>query len=91
MGYYIEQDSTNKPMPKFGKADALLADGATRTTGKQFEPNLVCVADRMTHDAAIYCYDEREYERVCRGNEGEEEYVTWLIHPKAKVLSKCPH
>lgn len=64
MGYYINEDSTGKPMPKFGKIKALVADGATLITGNLFEHNLICIVDRITHDAAIYCYDEIEYERV---------------------------
>lgn len=87
MGFYINEDSTGKPLPKFGKTMVLLADGGVVTDGKKFEPNLVCVADRVDHDAAIYCYDEREYQYVRRSNEIHEDDVTWLIHPRAKELS----
>lgn len=90
MSFYINEDSTGKPLPTFKKAAALLADGATQADGKQFEPNLICVADRFTHDAAIYLYDQREYDRICAGNKatGDEQYVVWLTHPNAKKIAK---
>lgn len=91
MGYYINEDSTGKPLSKHNKIDALIWDGASPVLGNRFEPNLICVADRLTHHDAIYCYDEREYRRICRGNEESQDLVAWLTHPKAKELSKCPH
>lgn len=87
MGYYISKDSKGTPLPVHGKANALLADGGQLTDGKEFVPNLVCVADRYTHDAAIYLYSHREYEHIRKSNEGEEECVVWLTHPSAKELS----
>lgn len=88
MGLYINKNSKEEALPNFGKVEALLADGATLTDGEKFEPNLICVADRVSHDAAIYCYDEREFQYVSAANKRNEDDVTWLIHPKAKELAK---
>lgn len=87
MGFYINEDSKGQPLPKKGKIDALLFDGANPSTGEEFEPNLICVAERKSYDAAIYCYNESEYRRVCRGNKGLEDQIAWITHPKAKQLS----
>jgi len=90
MGFYVNHDSKGNELPTFGKADALKADGAVITDGKQFEANLICIADRLTHEAAIYCYDEREFGYIQGANERTGDEVIWLTHPKAKELSKFP-
>lgn len=87
MGYYINQDSKGNQMPIFGKANALLADGGILQDGTQFLPDLICVVDRITHEAAIFCYDQREYDYVTRSNKANDDEVTWITHPLAKELS----
>lgn len=88
MGRYLLEDSKGNPLPKKGKALALVVDGGIPTSGAKFEPNLICVGDSGTFEAAIYCYDQTEYNRVAGSNAIHDRKVLWLIHPDAELLAK---
>lgn len=63
MGEYINHTSGGHPLPGQGKADALLADGATEIplANLAFQPFLVCVVENPSFDAAGFAYTAEEY------------------------------
>lgn len=61
MGKYINQINGIN-MPSRGKADILLANGATEILKpKEYRKDLVCVVDNGTFEAAGYVFDEEEF------------------------------
>lgn len=84
MGYYINIDSNHNLLPAKGKAKKLLEDGATLVDGGKFLPNMVCVVENFSFDAAAYLYDEQEYEDFLV-DDGRP--MTFLQHPLAAQLS----
>jgi hypothetical protein len=63
MGFYITKDSKGEPLPKFGKAEALLADGATEVNGVALCPHMVCVCRNPDFEVAAFAYNRGEFIR----------------------------
>jgi hypothetical protein len=84
MGYYVNHNSKGESLPSVGKAQALVADGATPTK-PYFQPNLVCVVENGPFDAAGYCYSEGEFKAFTIP--GDLRRKTWLIYEPAAKLS----
>jgi hypothetical protein len=84
MGIYINTTSAGEPLPRFGKATALIADGA-RIVSPKFQPNLICVVtnDEM-FDAALYCETEEEFRRTLRREDTRKK--VYLVHPAAESI-----
>ena len=85
MGYYIQRDSTGKPLSAKGKAVELMKDGATIFFPDGWEEDLVCVVNNGAWDAAAYCYSHKEYLRFTGGRDDRD--VMWLKYKHAKDLS----
>jgi hypothetical protein len=85
MGQYINKTSTGERLGPmfFQKREGLIADGATETTDKAFQPNLICIVDNLMFAAAAYCYSEEEFEAFKRPD-GRQK--VWLTHPLAEQL-----
>lgn len=85
MGIYINQTSTGEPLPKLGKAAALIADGA-RHTAAYFQPNLICVIENEDKfDAALWCESELDFERTT--NRHDTRKKTYLVHDMAEQIA----
>jgi len=50
-----------------------------------FQPDLVCVVENGTFDAAAYCYDEAEFADFT--DPSDRRRKTWLVVPNAAKLS----
>ena len=87
MGYYINEDSRTLPLGVTAeeKIRSLIADGATRVSGDEFIPNLVCVVHNPAFGAAGYCYNETEYQQW-KHPDGRRK--TWLQYEHAEKLAK---
>lgn len=87
MGYYINQTSKGTELPAKGKAKALIADGATQIEPSklQYQPNLVCVVENGSFDAAGYVYSPNEFKEW--NDSSDDRPKTWLTHPDAVKLS----
>jgi hypothetical protein len=85
MGYYINQDGFGNPLPQRGKAQALINSGAIKLAGPVvFQPNLVCVLEGSSFDAAGYIYSEREMRDFLNTVDRPK---LWLIVEEADKLS----
>jgi hypothetical protein len=89
MGYYINKNSQGESLPVFNKALALVADGAkVINQPREWMPNLVCVIESSTHDAALYIDDERTFQMVLNSKRmGDQRETTWLVYEHAHKLS----
>lgn len=85
MGYYLEHTPKGTRLPKVGKADALIADGAKEIINPVFGPNLVCVVENGAFDATAYCYSKQEFRRFLQP--GDLRRKRWLIVQGAATLS----
>lgn len=80
MGVYIQHDSEGKNLPMKGKALALKLDGATVVSGTEFVPNMICVVENGSFDAAGWAFDEREFEAFHYGEYKRDKRVrTWFV------------
>lgn len=82
MGYYINHNSKGEPLGR-NKVHDLIQDGA-KLTSATFQPNLICVVNNGSFQAAAYCYNEDEFKQ-CKRQDGRIK--TWLTHDLAKTLS----
>lgn len=86
MGKYINNGPNGDILPLQGKAQALIANGATPIhTPVTWTDDLVCVIDNGMFEAAGYAYDENEM-RVFKSPDGRSKQ--WLRFSKAKDLAK---
>ncbi len=89
MGKYINKDAQGNQMPFNGKVDAILKGipGAKIIDRpEKFEENIVCVADAIIYDAAIWCYSERELDYIKRAEKTDERAYIWMIVPGVEKL-----
>lgn len=86
MGRYINQDSKGNPLPPLGKAQHLIEDGAVKILAPlSYEPNLVCVVNNGTYQAAAYIYSDGELQEFSR-EDGRSKI--WLSYPHAKSVAR---
>lgn len=85
MGYYINEGLGGSAL---SKVEGLkhLHKAEVIEKPQQFQENLVVVIDNGMFGAALYCYDEAEFEYAKSLNDGRPQ--TWLIVPNAKELAK---
>jgi hypothetical protein len=84
MGFYINRIN-DEILPAKGKADALIAHGATEIFHPiEFQENLVCVVENAFFDAAGYIFDSGEFGEFMYPDSRNRR---WLIVPNAPVLS----
>jgi hypothetical protein len=67
MGLYLERDSKDQSLGHNGKADKLIADGATEQVHPHYEPFVVCVVDNGPFEAAGFCYTRQEFMDFLQG------------------------
>jgi len=85
MGIYINKTSTGEDLPKLGKVQALIADGARHTAG-YFQPNLICVIENEDKfDAALWCETEHDFLRTT--NRHDTRKKTYLVHDRAEQIA----
>lgn len=85
MGRYINETSKGEPLPRTGKANALINDGAKIVQPNKFQENLICVIENGFFDAAGYAFSENEF-KAFKHPDGRNKI--WLVHPLAKKLAK---
>lgn len=87
MGAYINSNSKGESAPLIGKADFLIADGATEITVPHFRENLVCVVENpRAFDAALYCETGREFQLT--RSEKDSRNKRYLVYEHARKLSR---
>ena len=85
MGIYINHNSKGEALPYKGKADSLIADGATEVTLPYFRANLVCVVENSSaFDAALYCKTAHDYE-ITR-NPKDTRNKRYLVYDKVEQV-----
>lgn len=84
MGRYINETSDGTPLGARGKVRQLLNDGAKRTDAT-WKPNLICVVDNFTFEAAAYMHSEEEFEEF---NSIDDRPTTWLIHEGVEEIAR---
>lgn len=88
MGFYVDVvngDYLNAQR----KADQILekVPGAVETDGLAFNPNLICVIENPTFDAAGWCYNRREHMEFFMDRSGRPK--RWIVVPDIAPL--MPH
>jgi len=82
MGKYINKINESPLGATFyNKCSVLEANGAERVSGREYDPNLVCVVDNGFFAAAAWAYSEREWETFKRPDGRPKQ---WYIVPNAK-------
>lgn len=84
MGMYLSTDSKGNPLPVKGKADALIADGATEITQPIYQPYLVAVVENPVFHAAAFAYSREEFAVFFAEH---KRRVRWLIAEEAVRLN----
>ena len=83
MGKYINSiDETRMGASFASKCEVLESKGATRVTGREYDPNLVCVVDNGFFAAAAWAYSENEWNQF-KKPDGRTKY--WYILPNAET------
>jgi hypothetical protein len=86
MGLYINSNSKGEPAPYSGKADFLIADGATEVTLPHFRENLVCVVENpRSFDAALYCETNQDFQATRHVE--DKRHKRYLIYEHARKLA----
>lgn len=99
MGLYISQTSKGLPLDNFGKAQALIKDGAIYVTTTFVVEAIddapdddafsmigfVCVVENAMFEAAAYADTRREAERFLYSRDDRRK--TWLQYPHAKQVA----
>lgn len=86
MALYINAVSTGEMLPRMGKADALIADGAfVIEEPNELQPDLVCVVENPSSDAACYVDIPVQF-KICK--QPDDRNRIWLIYSHAKKLAK---
>lgn len=86
MNGYIDINSKGVTLNSRYKVEQLIKDGATEVKKPQWQDNLVCVIQNPTFDVAVHCYTEEIFNSL---KKADSPFVTWLIHPHAKIMSGC--
>ena len=79
MGFYIEKDSKDNPLPHKGKADAIIADGAIEVPGHEFVPHMVCVLVNPDYEVCGFAYNKGEFNRF--KYDGSNRPRRWFQYP----------
>jgi hypothetical protein len=82
---FISITSTGKVLPDLYVVQALLRDGAIKIkTPEEFQENLVCVIEDITHESVCYIQDPVDFNRVL----DDDRRKTWLIYEHAENLAE---
>lgn len=86
MNGYIDILKNGTTMNSRYKVEQLIKDGAIVVERPIWQDNLICVIVNPTFDVAVHCHTEEIFNALKRD---DSPFVTWLIHPHAKLMSGC--
>jgi len=87
MGYYVTHNSKGEVLPTDNKFFYLIMDGARVVKPTEWQENLVCIVQNDWGQAAVYCYNEREFRRFSMEREDDKRIKVWVTYKHAKKLS----